>query len=199
MRSTTAPLIAAGVGVLMLLAGCVSSRPYQTDLGPRPTLQGRLPGPPAPQVKKDCPSPTACMVFVEYDDYGNLMNRAQMLGAVTAAEETAAAGGSVLVYVHGWHHSANNTGDVIAFRDLVKRGAELDTKFRPGRRGSGNILGVYVGWRGDSIPSSGITKPLSYLLGTERAPRTTLVPAAACTNCSRACPSCVGTTPTRAC
>ncbi len=90
--------VLATIALLMALTGCVSSRPYQTDLGARPTLAERLPAPVAPVVKKECATPTACTVFVEYDDYGNPMNRAQLLGAIEAAKETASADGTVLAW-----------------------------------------------------------------------------------------------------
>lgn len=153
--------------VLLLLAasliGCVSSRPYQTNLAPRPGADGRLSGP-SPTVPQ-CDGQRRCVAFVEYDDFGNPFNRGQMQGAVDAATEFAEAGGSVLVYVHGWHNdAANGTRDVEHFHQLVERASELDAKFRPGRDGAGRVLGIYVGWRGDSIASSGLATPFSYLL-----------------------------------
>lgn len=164
MRKGATHWFAAAIAALLLLGGCTTSQPYRTALAPRPTLEGRLPGPPVPEIRKVCPTtPTACVVFVEYDDYGNLMNRGQLLGAIEAAKETAAAKGTVLVYVHGWHHDANKSGDVKAFQELVQRTSELDQR-RRAAPGAGNILGVYVGWRGDSIYSNGPTMPLSYLL-----------------------------------
>lgn len=105
------------------------------------------------------------MAFVEYDDFGNLFNRGQLQGAVDAANEFAASGGTVLVYVHGWHNdAADGTRDVSHFRELIKRASEIDLKSRSGRDGAGRVLGIYVGWRGDSIASDGWTAPLSYLL-----------------------------------
>lgn len=165
MRLTTGLAVPAAA-LLLLLAGCASSRPYQTQLAARPTLEGRLPGAPRPESRKVCDpdNADACVVFVEYDDYGNLMNRGQLLGAVEAAQETAAAAGTVLVYVHGWHHDAAESSDVKDFKDLVARGSKLDRQFRGGRPGAGKILGVYVGWRGDSIPSTGLTTLASYVL-----------------------------------
>lgn len=145
------------------LIGCVSSRPYQTILAPRPGADGRLSGPP-PTVPQ-CVGQRRCVAFVEYDDFGNPFHRGQLQGAVDAATEFAEAGGSVLVYVHGWHNdAANGTRDVEHFRQLIKRASELDAKFRPGREGAGRVLGIYVGWRGDSIASSGLETPFSYLL-----------------------------------
>ncbi|WP_349606863.1 hypothetical protein [Cupriavidus sp. DF5525] len=105
------------------------------------------------------------MVFVEFDDYGNPLNRAQMLGAVDAASEFASAGGTVLVYVHGWHNDAQDKApNVGGFKELIERASKIDRNFRPNHDGSGKILGIYVGWRGDSIPSTGFWTPLSYLL-----------------------------------
>lgn len=157
------------VGCALLgLSGCVSSRPYQVaELGPRPMLDGgRLPMTAAkPTIPKICSSLTACIAFVEFDDYGNLMNREQLHAAIQAADEIARNEGSVLVYVHGWHNDANNgTRDVDEFKSLVQRTSEVDAVFRPQHPGRGQILGIYVGWRGDSISSEGVSAPLSYLL-----------------------------------
>lgn len=166
MTTKMKKLLAFAAATLLLVAGligCVSSRPYQTTLAPRPRADGWLPGPP-PTVPQ-CSGRRACVAFVEYDDFGTLLNRGQLQGAVDAATEFAKAGASVLVYVHGWHNNAaNGTRDVEHFRQLVARASELDAKFRPGREGAGQVLGIYVGWRGDSIASSGVTAPFSYLL-----------------------------------
>lgn len=155
------------VFVLLGLSGCVSSRPYQVaEVGPRPKMEGsRLPEPTSKlSLPKVCSSPIACVAFVEFDDYGNLMNRAQLQAAVQAADETARSEGTVLVYVHGWHNDANlGNRDVDEFKRLVQRASEVDTVFRPQHPGRGHILGIYVGWRGDSISSDGISTPLSYL------------------------------------
>lgn len=163
MRIISSVLIA--IAMCLSLSACVPARPYQTKLGPRPGVDGRLPPPAPAEIQKSCSSPTACVVFVEFDDYGNLMNRAQMLGAVQAAEETAKANGTVLVYVHGWHNDADNDAPNVGdFKALVQRASDIDREYRPDHRGKGNILGIYVGWRGDSIASRGLTLPFSYLL-----------------------------------
>lgn len=158
--SLAAALVFASAAALL---GCVSSKPYQTTLAPRPEAGGRLPGP--PPVQAQCATERACVAFVEYDDYGNPFNRGQLQGAVDAAARFAKAGGVVLVYVHGWHNdAANGTRDVEEFRQLVERVSEMDTQPRSERGGAGRVLGIYVGWRGDSIASSGVTAPFSYLL-----------------------------------
>lgn len=160
MRMGAVQWFMAGAAALLLLGGCTTSQPYRTTLAPRPTLEGRLP---VPQEGERCPGPTKGVVFVEYDDYGNLMNRSQLRCAVEAATQTALAKGTVLVYVHGWHHDANRSDDVKDFQNLVQRISDLD-RGRRSAPGAGNILGVYVGWRGDSIHSTWPAKPFSYLL-----------------------------------
>ncbi|WP_431102905.1 hypothetical protein [Roseateles noduli] len=120
------------------------------------------------------------MSVVEYDDYGNLMNRAQMQGAVAAATEAAKTGGIVMVFVHGWHHNASKHADrdgkvkdddnLANFKLQVERVAKAKELFRPadakGRATEPHkkVLGIYVGWRGESIPNKGLTTPASYLL-----------------------------------
>ena len=144
------------------LTGCVASRPYQTTLGPRPAADGILP-PPAQEAAPACAGDTACTVFVEFDDFGNLMNRAQLQSVLKSAEATAQAQGSILLYMHGWHNdAAPGTPGVAGFTELVRRSSKVDQASRPNHPGQGRMLGIYVGWRGDSISSAWPTLPLSY-------------------------------------
>lgn len=92
--------------------------------------------------------------FVEVDDQGQLRDRAQM-DAVLDTLYTMAAENSLLinVYVHGWNHDAS-PGDtnVESFSEHLKKLSEIETDLatkesRPPRK----IVGVYVGWRGESI------------------------------------------------
>lgn len=156
--------LALALLMCLALGGCVASRPYQTELGPRPAADGSLPQQPPFEVPA-CADPLACVVFVEFDDFGNLMNRAQLQATLQAAEATAKAQGSVLLYVHGWHNdAAPGSHDVLGFQRLVDRTARADRELRPDHAAQGRTLGIYVGWRGDAIASRGPTLPLSYLL-----------------------------------
>jgi pimeloyl-ACP methyl ester carboxylesterase len=100
------------------------------------------------------PAGTYTLGFVEFDDQGELWSREQMETVVGAAAEASALQDQLLVvFVHGWKHSAAvGDGNIQTFRDVLKGLSELESGLaknvgRP-RRG---VFGVYVGWRGASI------------------------------------------------
>lgn len=153
-RATLWLLLVAG-----WLAGCVPLRPYHTvqraavAIGASNTAQ--------PDVRTPCYQPpdtangAACVRFVEYDDFGNLFNRAQLDETVEAARRVAEAGGIVVVYVHGWEHNASDGDhDLIAFHRAMQNAQALDIQYGDKRA----ILGIYVGWRGQSVSVPGISK-----------------------------------------
>lgn len=168
MRMTAA---AAGLTAALLLIGCVSTTAFHTTIAPRPGTGGRITTPARDGEPPDCYRQgidSVCVSYVEFDDFGNPLNRKQMLRAVNEAVNAMAEDGVVLVFAHGWHNdakpcpeveSANCTRDVRQFIQLVRRVGDM-AKFK-GRP----IRGVYIGWRGDSIEAKGITWPLS-MLGT---------------------------------
>ena len=92
--------------------------------------------------------------FVEYSDQGQLRTRAQM-NAVLEQYRAIAAKDDVLltVFVHGWHHSAQPEDDNISsFRgmlELLSKNEHLGSQQQGRKRRK--VLGIYVGWRGDSI------------------------------------------------
>lgn len=95
---------------------------------------------------KEAGHPSSDVHFVEFDEFGNAFNRKQLDAAVAAARQTAEDHGNVLVYIHGWHHSARDgDGDVANFQDMVTRISKAPN--------AGKTVGIYVGWRGDSIDS----------------------------------------------
>jgi len=100
------------------------------------------------QVSVDKPVPFS-MNFVEIDEQGIMANRAQAEAALKVAAEQQADGSYVIVFVHGWHHNAS-TGDanVRGFYDTLA----LVSRWNPHRR----IKGIYIGWRGDSLPIPGL-------------------------------------------
>lgn len=108
--------------------------------------------------------------FVEFDDEGWLYsshgqpNQMQVVQARLSAEladpRFDADDFLVVAFVHGWHHNAHDTDcNVHEFRALLKvahdRYAEAvaaDPQRLPRR-----VVGIYVGWRGESIPVAGLS------------------------------------------
>ena len=92
--------------------------------------------------------------YVEFDDQGQLRERAQLETLLTNYYEIASENDVIVtVFVHGWHHSAApDDNNVSHFKELlgkVARNEKLMSKAL--HRTERKILGVYVGWRGDSI------------------------------------------------
>lgn len=92
--------------------------------------------------------------FVEYDDQGQLRDPKQMHAVVDEYRRIAASEDVLLItFVHGWHHSAQpEDGNVVSFRKML---TEVSTMEGIGSEQQGRkkrkVLGLYVGWRGDSI------------------------------------------------
>ncbi len=82
---------------------------------------------------------------------GQLFSQQQLQSIQQQVEASNAAGEAtlVVVYVHGWHHNASSEdGNVKYFDHMLARYA--DALARAGRANT-RVLGVYVGWRGESI------------------------------------------------
>jgi hypothetical protein len=103
--------------------------------------------------------------FVEADDEGWFWDPSQAKSALQTIKDSADSRDTiVLVYTHGWHHSAACCDDnVEGFKEVLKRlHDELGTTmFRTAREqahavtGATNeyrVVGIYVGWRGGSLP-----------------------------------------------
>lgn len=89
--------------------------------------------------------------FVEIDDQGQIRNREQMQVLLNQLNDMASKESLLIsVFVHGWHHSAKpGDNNVESFKQSLETLSDLEhtlNKNRPRK-----IVGVYVGWRGDSI------------------------------------------------
>lgn len=173
MNSMKMRIAAAATGLVatLLLIGCVSTSAFHTTVAPRPGTGGRITVQEMEVKAPDCYREgidSVCVSYVEFDDFGNPLNRKQMVSAVDEAVDAIQKNGVVLVFAHGWHNNSkpcpnlasdNCTRDVKQFIQMVQRvGNMAQYKGRP-------VRGVYIGWRGDSIEAKGITWALS-MLGT---------------------------------
>lgn len=89
------------------------------------------------------------LAFVEFDDQGQLNDRNQMHAVLNEYRNIAGKTDIILIlFIHGWHHSAKpEDGNIQSFRVLLSNLAKVEYQTRSNRK----VLGVYVGWRGDSF------------------------------------------------
>ena len=104
------------------------------------------------------------LLFAEFDDQGwtqgtsdSSQQRAdhidQLMSRISALVNQHEKNGiSLVVFVHGWHHSADaNDSNVREFRSLLR-----DISVIEGASGGRRVVGLFVGWRGDSITIEGL-------------------------------------------
>ncbi|HMF09288.1 MAG TPA: hypothetical protein VKJ00_09155, partial [Thermoanaerobaculia bacterium] len=96
------------------------------------------------------------LVFLEFDDQGNLYSRAPFELLVQTLQREAASPGSprilLLLFAHGWKNDARLCNrNVCCFRSLLSR-LSADVKMvmqrSKGTFGGYRTIGVFVGWRG---------------------------------------------------
>ncbi|MGH8477525.1 MAG: esterase, partial [Methylococcales bacterium] len=141
-------------GILLILASCASDDIYRSSYEPckvsatNPCDQNSL------QVHHAGADNDYFLGFVEIDDQGQLRDRKQMQTLLDALYLKAADDSLlVTVFVHGWHHNAS-PGDpnIESFKkNLEKLSAIENERSRTLRRPARKIVGVYIGWRGESI------------------------------------------------
>ena len=92
--------------------------------------------------------------FIEYDDQGQLRQREQQDSVIDSYLRLAGQQDVIVVtFVHGWHHSAKpEDSNIQEFRQMLANvsasEAVSSVKHERDRR---PVLGVYIGWRGDSL------------------------------------------------
>jgi hypothetical protein len=149
---------------MMTLAACVPLKPYHAEEDKVANADGTTPPrAPASQANDSCSKDKkTCSLFVEYDDFGHLFSRAQLDEATDTAANVMQSNGIVIVYVHGWHHNANDGDtDLQSFHKAIEGIGKLDSdSYKDDRK----IMGIYVGWRGESIS----LKPLNLLTFWDR-------------------------------
>jgi hypothetical protein len=147
--------------VLPALEGChVPLQPYRLA---HPAIELPVVPPAAPITpigfagqKKDCVSASTpiCLAFIEVDDMGELFDKGEVdtaLAVIRRANDQARSlppqsAPIVITFVHGWKNNAapenaNVEGFISALQQIYQK--------NPARQ----VIGIYVGWRGDLIRS----------------------------------------------
>ena len=144
--------------IALVLMGCAPHQIYRSDI--QDNCVSRMPERDcqmnALQQYEDPAQPDAAywLGFIEFDDQGQLFDRRQMRAVIDHLYKQAATQDLLMVvFVHGWKHSAAPGDDNIQnFRESLKRLSELESTIS---RQSGiparQVAGVYLGWRGGSI------------------------------------------------
>lgn len=84
---------------------------------------------------------------IELSDDGHVKDEIQKRQVFDMVREVAGEkGGIVLTFVHGWHHGAGVCDSNLACFRRVLQAVSQD----PGRINQGPVVGIYLGWRGDS-------------------------------------------------
>ena len=152
-RSFTAFVIV----VFALLVGCVENKPYRLQ-GVADAEKYYAHQLPPFEENEAAPGHKYRLSFVEFDERGDFWDRRQFGDAAHAIRHSE---NPVLlvIYIHGWHHNANerkagakNPGDVETFRCLLSQLAVSGSAEKM------QVHGVYLGWRGRLVEG-----PLDYL------------------------------------
>ncbi|TAH40979.1 MAG: hypothetical protein EYC67_17815 [Betaproteobacteria bacterium] len=145
----------------MVMAGCSAFAPYRLNLAAECTLSAAAPSQaseacrnaPLEKVLPTGDAPGFEVAYVEFTDQGWLHKRKQMDGALAQALPRAGDPRPVqlVVFVHGWKHNAGFDDDnVRKFRSVIL--PAFAKRVGPGVR----TLGLYMGWRGNSIGVTGL-------------------------------------------
>jgi hypothetical protein len=146
---------------LLLLAGCAPFKQYRTQydlcINPGSTFSAEC----NPNTLQQLPSVNGdanyLLGFIEFDDQGQLWDRKQMWAVMDKFATTSAQQDLLMVvFVHGWNHSAAPDDLILdKFRTVLAKLSESEALVSrqtglPARK----VAGLYLGWRGGSISSS---------------------------------------------
>jgi len=146
-----------------MIAGCTPTRPYRpdyTEVCPSTDPEHECPTSALQRYKSD-KGADYLLGFIEFDDQGQLLDRKQMEAVIdTIKKETEQPDQDYLnvVFVHGWHHNAAPSDDnVQLFRQVLQQLAATEQIVRAKAGATPRkLIGVYIGWRGESISTWGI-------------------------------------------
>lgn len=145
------------LSLLVTIGACAPYKPWRTEMRLCEPSQTKCSAAALQRHANTSRAPSDYFLgFVELNDQGDLWQPQQMQ-AVLDYLSTEATNNDLLmiVFVHGWHHSAQEgDGNIETFRTMLADLAVAET-FQAGagpvKRKARKVAGVYVGWRGDSL------------------------------------------------
>ena len=150
------------IAIVLSLSACISHQRYRTESGL--CISANPLDECAQHSLQVFQSPNAIdekyhLGFVEFDDQGQLWDREQ-LREVIGQVNTLAANQDLLmvVFVHGWKHSAQaGDSNISSFRESLRRLSALESAMST-KTGvpSREVVGIYLGWRGGSVSLPGL-------------------------------------------
>ncbi|MFZ2169452.1 MAG: esterase [Methylococcaceae bacterium] len=147
------------LSVLLIVTGCASNGIYRTAYTICTVSSGSQCDKHSLQKHNAGADDAYMLGFVEVDDQGQLRDRAQMTALIDSLYQVAVNDSILInVFVHGWHHNAApDDSNIESFNKSLARLSKVEsnlslTKHRAARK----VIGVYVGWRGESITVPGI-------------------------------------------
>ncbi len=153
---------------LTILAGCTGNRAYRTIYEPcaasPPGIEEACSESSIQLALRDIQKPETpenldyLLGFVEFDEQGQLFDRAQMNALIDRlVAEGAEHNLLMVVFVHGWKHNAREGDDNIRhFRSILTRLSEAERSYPVGGKPR-TVVGIYVGWRGKSFHAGPLT------------------------------------------
>lgn len=149
--------------MVLALSACVSHQQYRTDYKSCMAI-GEDCSASAWQKHHNKDGTEYSLAFIEFDDQGLLWHRSQMETVETRIAELASSGDLLMVvFVHGWKHdAAHDDPNIKTFRSALANLASAEGRISTlGGSKPRQLVGVYLGWRGDSI-SLPVLKQLTF-------------------------------------
>jgi len=134
---------------VLVFSGCAQNSAYRTDYQSCVYTQSTDCADRAIQHHAPGQSGEYYLSFIEFDDQGQLWDREQLHKVLNSYQTIAGTHDVLLVaFIHGWHHNADpEDGNIKEFRRLLTKLSQAESNGGTGRQ----VLGVYIGWRGESI------------------------------------------------
>jgi hypothetical protein len=150
--------LAAGILTVLAVTACAPFQQYRTVypevcVSPMPAPSAECESH-ALQQLPDANGNRYLLGFIEFDDQGQLWDRRQMTDVVgKLAGEAGTKELLMVVFVHGWKHSAApGDGNIETFRKVLAQLSAAETRIaRLTGTAPREVAGVYLGWRGGSV------------------------------------------------